>query len=72
MNELQIMTFQGVRGYVDADGVAQLNLEDVARGLGFTTVATSGNEVVRWNTVHKYRSDLGVATSCNGSNYRDC
>lgn len=77
MNELKpttnnpiIQCIEGVRGYVDADGVVQLNLEDIARGLGFTTVATSGNEVVRWNTVHKYLCDLGVATSCNGSDYQ--
>lgn len=63
MNEL--VTISGVRGYIDENGVAQLNLEDVARGLGFTTVATSGNECVRWKTVRKYLDDLGVATSCN-------
>jgi len=68
MNEL--VTIQGVRGYTDKNGTAHLNLEDVARGLGFITIATSGNEVIRWNTVHKYVSDLGVATSCNGSDYQ--
>ena len=41
MGNLEIMTFDGVRGYVDADGVAQLNLEDVARGLGFTSETVS-------------------------------
>lgn len=59
MNELEIMTFKGVRGYVVADGVAQLNLEDVARGLGFTRVAASGNEVIRWETVRKYLYEFG-------------
>lgn len=71
MNELQIMNIKGIE-YYEKDGIVYLNLEACARGLGFTTVATSGNEVVRWNTVHKYLSDLGVATSCNGSNYREC
>ncbi|MCK9599229.1 MAG: hypothetical protein M0R06_09330 [Sphaerochaeta sp.] len=56
MNEL--MTIQNVRGYVGEDGTAWLNLEDVARGLGFTTVATSGNECVRWSRVQEYLSDL--------------
>lgn len=65
-----LITVSGVSGYIDKNGTAQLSLEDVARGLGFTTVATSGNEVVRWNTVYKYLSDLGVATSCNGNDYR--
>lgn len=73
MNEIMnIQNIEDVRGYADANCVAHLNLEDVARGLGFTTIAASGNEVIRWNTVHKYLLDLGVATSCNGSNYREC
>lgn len=59
----------GVSCY-EKDGTAYLKLEDVARGLGFTTVAASGNEVIRWGTVHKYLTELGVATSCNGSDYR--
>ncbi len=71
MNELKIMNIKGIECY-EKNGVAYLNLETCARGLGFTTVAASGNEVVRWNTVHKYLSNLGVATSCNGSNYREC
>lgn len=69
MAELITEVISGVRCY-EKDGVAYLNLEDVARGLGFTTVAASGNEVVRWNTVHGYLEKLGVATSCNG-NYRE-
>ena len=68
MNE--IMNISGVECY-EKEGTAYLKLEAVARGLGFTTVATSGNEVVRWNTVHKYLTDLGVATSCNGLSYRE-
>lgn len=56
MQELQII--KGVQCYIDKNGVAQLNLEDVARGLGFTTVATSGNEVVGWNRVNQYLADL--------------
>lgn len=63
MNELQIITFKGVRGYLDADGMAQINLEDVARGLGFTTVATSGNECVRWKRVEKHLESFGVSAS---------
>lgn len=56
MNEL--MTIQNVRGYIEK-GMAYLNLEDVARGLGFTTVATSGNECVRWSRVEQYLTELG-------------
>lgn len=62
MNELQIININGVDCY-EKDGTAYLKLENVARGLGFTTVATSGNEVVRWSRVEGYLEDLGFATS---------
>lgn len=65
MNDLA--TISGVRGYIDKNGVAQLNLEDVARGLGFTEIAGSGNEVVRWARVKGYLNDLKfIATSGDG------
>ena len=70
MSNLSIMTIGGVNCY-EKDGVAYLNLEAVARGLGFTTVAASGNEVIRWNTVYRYLEDLGVAGSCNGTGYKE-
>jgi len=56
-----IITISGVSCY-EKDGTAYLNLEAVARGLGFTTVATSGNEVVRWKRVEQYLAELGFAT----------
>ncbi len=56
-----IVTIGGVECY-EKDGTAYLKLETVARGLGFTTVATSGNETVRWNRVEKYLNDLGMTT----------
>lgn len=56
----------GVSCY-EQDGTAYLKLEDVARGLGFTEVAASGNECVRWRTVRKHLSDLNIATCCDGS-----
>lgn len=51
----------GVSCY-EQDGTAYLRLEDVARGLGFTRTAASGNEVVMWSRVDNYLSDLGVHT----------
>ena len=57
-----LITISGVRGYIDEIGTAQLNLEDVARGLGFTTVATSGNDVIRWNRVAGYLTEFGACT----------
>ncbi len=57
MNELQIMNISGVSCY-EKDGTAYLNLEAVARGLGFTQTK-NGAEYVRWETVDKYLSELG-------------
>ena len=59
MNE--IMTIGGVSCY-EKDGTAYLNLESVAKGLGFTRIAASGNEVVMWSRVEGYLNDLGVHT----------
>lgn len=70
MKELQIENISGVDCY-EKDGTAYLKLENVARGLGFTETAASGNECVRWRTVRKYLSELGVATSCDGKEMPD-
>lgn len=59
MNE--VLNINGVECY-EKDGVAYLKLEAVARGLGFTQTAKSGNEVVRWERVNKYLKELGVPT----------
>lgn len=59
MNE--IMNISGVDCY-EKDGVVYLRLETVARGLGFTRIAASGNEVVRWERVDGYLLELGVPT----------
>lgn len=61
-----IMNIQGIPCY-EKDGVAYLNLETVARGLGFTEIAASGNECVKWTRVRKYLADLKVIdTSVDG------
>ena len=65
MNELQIENISGVDCY-EKDGTAYLKLEAVARGLGFSRIAASGNEVVRWETVRKYLEELGVPASWHG------
>ena len=57
MNE--IISIQGIECY-EKDGTAYLKLDTVARGLGFTRIADSGNEVVRWERVEKYLSEIGA------------
>lgn len=56
-----ILNINGIECY-EQGGTAYLKLETVARGLGFTQIAKSGNEVVRWERVHKYLEELGVPT----------
>lgn len=57
----KIVSISGVDCY-EKDGTAYLKLENVARGLGFTRTAASGNEVVMWSRVEGYLEDLGVHT----------
>ena len=57
-----LLTISGVRGFIDESGTAQLNLEDVARGLGFTQTQTKGDKQytsVRWVTVYEYLEGFG-------------
>ena len=80
MNE--VMVIGGV-GCYEKDGTAYLNLEAVARGLGFTEIAKSGNECVKWSRVKKYLrdlkfidtsvddSELGIASCCDGKELPD-
>ena len=44
------------------DGSISISAEDTAIGFGWTTVATSGNTVVRWNRVNKYAKESGFPT----------
>lgn len=61
-NNNEILNINNVRGYLDKEtGTAYLNAEDVSRGFGFTTVATSGNVVVRWNRVNRYLAGFGFS-----------
>lgn len=66
MNE--IMNICGVDCY-EKDGTAYLRLDTVARGLGFTKKADSGNEVVNWTRVRGYLSDLGVVQKCTTGDF---
>ena len=67
---IELLNVNGIECY-EKDGVVYLKLEAVARGLGFTETAASGNECVRWRTVRKYLADLGIATSCDGDKLPD-
>ena len=60
MNE--IIKINNVRGYQNENGMAQLNLEDVARGLGITE-NKNGNEYVMWRRIEKYLKEFNFGTS---------
>lgn len=53
----ELITIQGVRGFIDENGIAQLDLEDISRGLGFITTV-DGSTYVRWTRVQKYLTEL--------------
>ena len=61
MTENKIISVSGV-GAFEKDGTVYLNLEAVARGLGFTD-SRNGQEYVRWARVDSYLADLSFATS---------
>lgn len=65
MNE--IMTISGVNCY-EKDGVAWLNLENVARGLGFTQ-EKHGVEYIRWETIGRYLQELGFPNKLGKDDY---
>lgn len=69
MNEIK--TICNVSCY-EKDGVAWLNLEAVARGLGFTQTQNKGGTEytsIRWETVNRYLSDLGFPNKLGKEDY---
>lgn len=52
-----LVTIKNVRGYIGENGVAFLNLEDVARGLGFVDTS-KGTVKIIWKRVEKYLMDI--------------
>jgi prophage antirepressor-like protein len=61
MDKLSVITIKGVRGFTDNNGTAHLNLDDVARGLGFIDSSKGETEYVRWNTVSTYLKSFGFS-----------
>lgn len=69
MNE--ILTLNGVRCF-EKDGVAYLNLEAVARGLGFTQTQQKGGveyTSIRWERVEQYLAELGFPQKWGKDDY---
>jgi len=65
----KLITISGVRGFIDENGVAKLNLEDIARGLGSPQAASvSSNIVVRWERARTYLEDIGAVPKVGHEN----
>lgn len=64
---IEIMNISGVDCY-EKDGTAYLNLEAVARGLGFTQTK-NGVEYVKWERVSAYLSELGFSPEVGKDGY---
>lgn len=56
--DLAVTTIQDVRGYLDEKGTAQLNIEDVARGLGLVQ-AKNGVKYVRYDRINAWLKEWG-------------
>lgn len=70
-NKLQILTVANVRGY-EKDGTVFLNVEDVARGLGFVEsnkFSTSGENYIRWERINGYLKEFGFANKVAKDTY---
>lgn len=67
MSENSIITVSGVDCY-ERDGTVYLNLEAVARGLGFTD-NSKGAVYVRWNTVRQYFREIGFSQEVAKDSY---
>lgn len=72
----ELLTINNVRGFIDENGVAQLNLEDVARGLGFTQISNKKSsdgfvqyESIRWERVNGYLAELNYSPTSGGNEY---
>lgn len=57
-----------MRTILNEDGSIFINLTDAAKGLGFTHIAKSGNEVIRWEWVEGHLKALSVPT-CGHDDY---
>ena len=69
MKELQVLTekFEGQNiTFRLTENTSEVMIDDVARFCGWTRVAKSGNEVIRWDRVNEYLTELGVPTCGHG------
>lgn len=64
----QVSNKENVRGYLDQNLNVWLNVEDVAKGFGFTQVK-NGVIYIRWNTVNSYLRSFGFSQLVGKDSY---
>lgn len=73
MNEIKLFENEEIgvsaRTMLNDDGSISVNAEDTAIGFGWTTVAKSGNEVVRWARVNEYCKEIGFPNKLGKDDY---
>lgn len=52
--------------FKEINGVSSVRIDEVARFCGWTKIAKSGNEVIRWSRVNEHLKELGVSTCGHG------
>lgn len=72
-NEIELFNNEelglSVRTILNDDGSISINAEDAARGFGWTTVAKSGNVVIRWARVNGYCKEFGFPNKLGKDDY---
>ncbi len=63
-----LISINNVNGYTDVNGTVYLNLEAVARGLGFVD-NTKNTEYVKWDRVNKYLNEIGFSTQVSKGDF---
>lgn len=72
MGNKSLVMVENVRGYIGEGNMAYLNLEDVARGLGFEKIETkNGKEYrsIRWSRINTYLASEGFDQKWSKDSY---
>jgi prophage antirepressor-like protein len=68
-NELTRMYENQEVAFRENNGQSEVRIDEVAKFCGWTEIAKSGNEVIKWTRVNKYLSDLGSSTLVSTGNF---
>jgi len=72
MNNLTIRKFNGTDvGFRinQTTGASEVRIDEVAKFCGWTEIAKSGNECIKWIRVNKYLTELGASTQVATGNF---